>query len=296
VDLRDYEWQLTHPGGQLTWGYPWGQLVNLTAPDLGDPEIRADDSPRPRGDGQMFGVDYRGGRTVIFEIGTVARDEATARDLAEQVTVAWRADLVRSTPGAVAELGVRYAGRHRMTYGRPRRCVAIDELAPQGHIALVASFATVDDLWYGAAVHSETFGLAPPLGGGLTGALAAPLTTTGSSDRSRVITVGGKLPAWPTVTIHGPITNPVVEVIGLWRLELLTTLAYDRSVVIDTRPWSRAVLLDNGGSLAGALSRRSPRLTEAVLPPGQWEVVLSGTDESGTAQATLAWQDTYASP
>ncbi|MEV7684243.1 hypothetical protein AB0O64_37805, partial [Streptomyces sp. NPDC088341] len=138
--------------------------------------------------------------------------------------------------------------------------------------------------------------ITPPLGGGLVGSLSAPLTSTGESDRSQAITVGGALPAWPVITIAGPITNPVVEMVGLWRFELLASLAYDRTVTIDTRPWVRSVVLNQaGGSLAGALTRQSPRLADAGIPPGTYEAVLRGIDATGTARATVAWQETYSS-
>lgn len=294
--MRDNEWTLSYPGTSYTWGYPWGEVINLTAPDLGVADIRADDADQPRRDGRLFGFDYRSGLTITFELGLSTRaGELAARDLAETLRRAWRADPVRSSPGAVASLTARHVGRERVTYGRPRRCGTVDQAAPQGYIAAVADFVTVDDLWYSPTVESQTITIAPPLGGGLTGSLASPLSSTGSSDRSLAVTVGGAMPAWPVITIYGPITNPVVELVGLWKFELLTTLAYDRSITIDTRPWARSVLLNGGGSAAGALSRRSPRLVDAGIPPGTYEAVLRGVDETGSARATVAWQETYSS-
>ncbi|MEU8023750.1 hypothetical protein AB0B88_16195 [Micromonospora haikouensis] len=295
--MRDYEWTITYPGTSFTWGYPWDEVINLTAPDLGAPELRVDDADQPRRDGRLFGVDYRSGTTITFEVGLSTRaGEAAVRDLAERMRQVWRADVLRGIPGAVAELRARHVGRERVTYGRPRRWATVDQLAPRGYIPGVATFETADDLWYGPDVFSETLAITPPLGGGLVGSLSAPLTSTGESDRSQAITVGGALPAWPVITIAGPITNPVVEMVGLWRFELLASLAYDRTVTIDTRPWVRSVVLNQaGGSLAGALTRQSPRLADAGIPPGTYEAVLRGIDATGTARATVAWQETYSS-
>ncbi|SCL32993.1 hypothetical protein GA0070616_4608 [Micromonospora nigra] len=294
--MRDGEWSLTYPGVSLTWGPADLPVVNMVAPDLGDVETRADDADRPREDGRAFGSDFRGGRSITFELGVFGADEADARSTLADLARAWRGDAVRRSPGAVAELAMRHAGRERVVFGRPRRFASSEAEISEGVALVGCDFAAVDDVFYGPAEDSRTIGLAPPLGGGLTGALAAPLTTTGTSDRSAVLDIGGELDAWPVLTIQGPVTNPVVEVLGLWRLELRTTLAYDRSVTVDPRPWSRSVLLNGGGSLAGALSRTSPRLAAMGLPPGSHEVAYRGTDETGTSSVRFAWRESYPSP
>lgn len=294
--MRDGEWSLTYAGTSVTWGPADLPIVNMDAPDLGAVDIREDDADRPREDGRAFGQDFRGGRTISFELGVFGQDEAAARTTLAALARAWRADPVRGTPGAVAELRMRHAGRERVAYGRPRRFASNDSEIGQGVATVVADFAVTDDVFYGTTAQIEDVTLAPPLGGGLTGVLAAPLTTTTTSDRSAAITVGGELSAWPVLTIHGPTTNPVVEVVGRWRLELRTTLAYDRAVTVDPRPWARSVLLNGGGSLAGAVTRTSPRLSAMALPPGSYEVALRGIDETGTSSVRFAWRDAYPTP
>jgi hypothetical protein len=210
--MRDREWRLSYPGVELSFGPADDPVFHLSAPELSDAEVRADDVDRPRQDGRAFGVDLHSGRTVTFDLGVVGNSEAAVRDRLAVLSRAWRGLGLRDKPGAVAELRTRNAGRERIVYGRPRRFAANEEEIGEGIATVTADFATVDDLFYGDE-ESMTLGLVPATGGGLTGALAAPLSTTASSDRSTGIRVGGQLGAWPVATIYGPITRPVVEVV-----------------------------------------------------------------------------------
>ncbi|MER7164492.1 hypothetical protein ABT336_00215 [Micromonospora sp. NPDC000207] len=292
--MQDHEWSLVYPGTALTWGPRHRPVINRTKPEITGPELRVDDADLPRGDGRMFGQDFRSGAAIVFNLGMIAASEQAVRDLAAEVTAAWRGDRVRSVPGAVAELRARYAGRERTTYGRPRRCDLDYRFAEQGVITGIAEFAMVADCWYGPT-ESTSVGIAPGVGGGLVAPLSAPLLTTQDSDRSAAVTVTGLLPARPVLTVLGPIVNPTVELVGLWSIGLQTTLAYDQAVTVDTRPWARSVLRSGGGSAAGALTRQSPRLADATIPAGVHELVLRGTDGTGTARAELSWQPTYPS-
>ena len=294
--MRDHQWRLTYPGTDLLFGSGADEVFNLTAPDLGDVDIRSADAERPRADGLSFGTDYRGGRTITFDLGIRGTDETAARAALGRLTSAWKADAVRSVPGATAELQMAYGGHERAVLGRPRRFAAHLQDAKTGFIAVTADFLASDDLFYSTAYSQADVSIVPPPGGGLTAPLSAPLTTSTSSDRSQGFTVGGDLPAWPVVTLRGPITNPVVEVVGLWRLELSGSFSEDDTVVINTEPWARTVLRNGTASVAGKLARRSVRLSKAAVPPGTYELVLRGTSATGTASASLRWRTTYPTP
>ena len=146
--------------------------------------------------------------------------------------------------------------------------------------------------WYGA-VQSVVVQYVPDAGGGFTFPLTFPASTTAESDRSVAASVGGSMRTWPVVTVHGPVTDPVVEVGADVRFALRTALGAGESIVIDTRPWSRTVTR-GGASVAGLLSPYSTRLSAASLPPGVYEVVLRGVSAEGTATAEVAWRDAYA--
>lgn len=281
------DWRLVYDETDLHFGSTSSGYVFPTAPELGGAELTNDDTQRPRGDGVLFGSDFRGGQTITFAIDVADDDEAGARRRLAPLAAAWRADAVRSKPGAFAEL-VAHTGRS--AFGRPRRFVSDLEALPEGLVAVTADFATADDLWYGGEERASV-SLVPPAGGSLVAPLAAPLSTTHSSDRSTAITVAGELPTWPVFEVAGPITNPVVEVVGLLRMEFRLSLAYDQRLVIDTRPWARSILRD-GANVAGTLSPTSTRLSRAALPPGTHESVLRGSSD-GLATLATRWRPAF---
>lgn len=295
------EWTLTYPGASgypgatFTWGTYASGVMHGAPPDLGSVENLTDDQQRPRADGRAFGVDYRGAPTITFDMLVLGADETATRDRITQLTTLWRADAVRNTPAAVAELSTTVAGRQRVTYGRPRRFAPADKHARQGVARVIADFACVNDCWYAPAEESLTISLVPPPSGGLVTPLAAPLSTTPPVQVPGAITVGGDLPAWPVMRIYGPVTTPAVQVTGLWTMTLDLTLAEDQWITVDTRPWARTILRRDGASFAGALTRSSPRLAHAAVPPGSYEVALRGVDVTGTAKVQFRWRKTYAS-
>ncbi|BCJ41680.1 hypothetical protein GCM10010168_53220 [Actinoplanes ianthinogenes] len=293
--MRDREWRLSYSGVDQSFGPADAPIFHLSAPEISEPEFRTDDTDRPRQDGIAFGVDFTGSRTITFDLGVLADTEAQARALLAGLANAWRARAVRSGRGSMAELRVQHAGRERVIYGRPRRFAVSEEEIGEGFVAVAADFVTADDVFYGPADESGSVALVPAPSGGLITPLTTPLTTTAKSDRSTVISVGGELSAWPVITVYGPITTPVIEVVGRWRMTLSASIAAGDSVTVDTRPWARTILRAGGGSLAGALTRDSVRLARAALAPGSYEIALRGIDATGTASMRLAWRPVYVS-
>ncbi|WNN93973.1 minor tail protein [Arthrobacter phage Nitro] len=285
-------WRLTYQGENLAFGSIESGYVFTTAPDLGAREIEHEDERRPRTDGVSFGQDFMAGRTLTFELDVSGADEADAKAKLARLSRAWRADAVRNTPGATATLT---SGSGRVAFGRPRRFASNDDLQPQGLSTVVADFATADELWYGGTEQGVTVSLVPTPSGGLMAPLAAPLSTTISSDRSQGVTIGGELPTWPVFEIRGPVTNPSVELVGALRMDFRLVLAYDQKLVIDTRPWARSILR-NGASVAGTITRTSTRLARAALAPGAYEFVLRGTANTGNPSATIRWREAYITP
>ncbi|WVX87868.1 minor tail protein [Arthrobacter phage Berrie] len=285
-------WRLTYSGEDLSFGSVESGYVFTTAPDLGARELEHEDARRPRTDGVSFGQDFTGGRTITFELDVNGTDEADAKAKLARLSRAWRADAVRSTPGATATLT---SGSGRVAFGRPRRFASNDDLQPQGLSTVVADFAAADDTWYGGTEQGVTVPLVPAPSGGLMAPLAAPLSTTLSSDRSQGVTIGGDLPTWPVFEIRGPITNPSVELVNALKMDFKLTLAYDQKLVIDTRPWARSILR-NGASVAGTITRSSTRLANAALKPGDYEFVLRGSVNTGNPSATIRWREAYITP
>lgn len=284
------DWRLTYGTTDFKFGTIDSKYVfpQDGPPDVSNLTIDDEDADRPRGDGILFGTDFLGGTTITFSIDVNGADEAESLRLLQDLAHAWRADEVRSNPGAVAML-TSHTGR--VTFGRPRKFQHKLDLTPFGLTAVDCTFDTADSLWY-SAPNFETVKLVPDLGGGLKDPLKAPLTTSKGTDRSQSIVVGGVAPVWPTITIDGPITNPVVEVVGVFSLGFNISLAADQSLTIDTRPWARTITRDGAG-IAGSLDPNRNRLSEASIPPGTYELSLRGISPSGTPQAQITWRDAY---
>lgn len=281
------DWLLTYPGaafrfGSLTSGYGFKD-----APDVGVLGMIAGDVVIDGQDGRQFGADAVDTSVITFVMDVVAAHENAARDLVSRARQAWRADSIRTIPGAVATLT---SENGRTTFGRPRRFEAPNDSIYAGVARITADFSPVTDLWFGDT-QSVQVHLVPAPGGGLVAPLTSPLATTESSDRSQAVMVDGELPTWPSVTIFGPITNPVVE-LGPIRWELLTALAYDQSVTINAAPWARTILRDGAG-IPGALTPASTRLANATVPPGIHEFVLRGASLTGAARAVASWRPAF---
>lgn len=285
------QWRLLYPGVDYTFGTGDLPVFNKKTPEFGTTDVRTSDNDRPRGDGRSFGVDYFGGQTVSFDLGVRAPSDAEVREETAVLRSIWRADPVRLTPGAVAELQLNYAGRVRSVFGRPRRFAPdYSDAAINRYVQVLADFACVDDLFYGPAEEPVEFNLVPSTDGGLIAPLAAPLSTTSSSDRSQVAKIVSEEPVWPIVTLYGPITNAVVEV-GPVRWEVRLDLNEGEWVTIDSRPWARTAIRNGTASVGGSI--RGTRLAASALPAGTYAVGLRGMDPTGTSRLRLHWNKTY---
>lgn len=283
-------WTLQYDGVRQEFGEYRSELTFSEAPQVDIADVINGDIQVADQDGLLMGVDVQAGTTVTFALHAVGDTRDEALSLTERLRAVWRADSVRRTAGAFAQL---VSDRGRSTFGRPRRFSADKAIEYDGVIHVLADFQAVTDLWFGD-VESVEVGLVPLPSGGLVAPLAAPLSTTESSDRSQAVTVGGELPTWPSVTIFGPITNPVVE-IGPVRWEFRTTLAYDQSLTVDAAPWARTILRDGAG-IPGTLTPASTRLANATVPPGIHEFVLRGASSLGTARAVASWRSAFYTP
>ncbi|MFI1201604.1 hypothetical protein ACH4VR_19495 [Streptomyces sp. NPDC020883] len=307
--LAEGEWNLAYysdglnPGADFTFGSFRSGYYLLEPFEIKYGDSDVGDVPLPREDGVRLGQDYRAGATLTFEVGvdTVDRASTSARhdanlDAVSVMTQAWDAESLRGRFGKPAVLRTRQGGRARCFYGRPRKCEpSSSKLTRQGYTPVIATFASVDGTAYDDVEQNIRVGMAPPPHHGLIGPLTSPLTMTGecATKVPGEIIVGGTKPAWPIITIFGPVTQPACELVGYWKVTLDLTLAAGERVAIDTRPWGRTVLRNGHASVAGLLTRDSPTLKNMRLPIGRRDLVLRGKDPTATAYMIVAWRDAY---
>lgn len=280
-------------------GVVFGDLtpIQVDDVDLGDADVRLGDRDTPHHDGGQFGLDYRDGRTISVDLWTDTTTAADARSAWSALRRVWSADTVRATSRAVVPLRLRMPGSDTVrVYGRPRRLTpATQRMRDAGLVDLVGTFQTADRLFYADAAHSITLTLVTTGGGGITWPVEWPITWAPGGTRQDSVINRGEAATWPVITIRGPVAQPSVELVGSGRrLRLDTTLAFDRSITIDTRPWRRTVLRDDGASFAGAV--RGAALADFQVPVGQTFFAYRGTDMSGQSSCTITWRDATETP
>lgn len=287
------DWQFDLNGLVFGSGTPY----RLMGFEHGKPETRANDTPLPRADGIRFGRDHLAGQVLAFDIGVQGADPEATLELVSALRVQWQADTARGTPGATVPLQFKRPGRATMrVYGRPRQfTVASMQHASVGWVPTVADFQCADHLFYADTEESVSISIAPPAAGGLVEPLTDPLTATAATAGTGEVGVAGDVATWLVARIDGPVLDPVVEVVGAWSARLRADLAHDEWITVDPRPWNRSVLRNGVANAAGVFTPDSPRLSRWLLTPGQNEVVLRGTDGTGTASLLASYRPAYSS-
>lgn len=290
------DWRLKVGGVEVARFGSYESGIGLdTHPVVGATDVRDEDVRRPREDGIAMGADYLGATNVEFDFTVFASSYEEAVERRGGLRQAWRADAIRRTPGALAEL---WSHTGRVAFGRPRRFAQLDGskrqdlLLRQGVAQAVADFEMADPNWYGQE-QAVTVSFSRGVTTGFTFPAKFPWTTTGERETRGLVRVTGGSPTPLVIAVEGPIVNPVVE-IGPLRFEASVSLAAGERLSVNAWPNRRMVTVA-GRAAGGVLSSRSTRLGQAVLPPGDYEAVLRGTSESGTASLTVRWRDAFAS-
>lgn len=285
-------------------GYRFGRdlPIEVTVFDVGMAELEVGDLQLPGQDGLAFGRDTRSGAELTLELSVNTRDPDAAKAEWSELARRWDAAAVRRTARRVMPLRIRMPGeRTVIAYGRPRELERTSTLAlaKVGRIDGVATWQCADPYFYAESseggARSITLTLVTDAGGGIVWPVTWPITWGSQGVRQDSVVNRGDSPTWPVITIHGPVAQPSVELVGTGRrLSLDTALASDRSITIDTRPWARTILRDDGASFAGVA--RGAALSDFMLPVGRTTLAYRGTDTSGQSRCVITWRDAHTSP
>lgn len=300
----DLGYELVNPPLLYGSGFQFGRgtSVNVTLASFSSPEIDVGDQPNARADGISFGRDFYRGRTITFDINikTPRGANPSAHDLYTHMEQSWFTEdtligASRLTPGEVSELVMNRHGTTKIAYGRPRRCEPTTGRVDRGWIPVTADFQMLTHKFYAAEWGNNDISIAPGGSGGIEFPMEFPLNTVGISAQDDIVVVGGNTETWMLSTIYGPITTPIIDVVGYYQIKtkpgfVLGPFDY---LEIDPRPWSRKILKNGSINVAGQFTQDSRRLSMQTLPPGISQVVLRGTDGTGTAHLTTRWRDAY---
>ncbi len=201
TDLYQVEWRNT------LWGAP-ATTVGLTNIQgwLDTPSLRGQNADRPGRHGTYPGRKRAGERVIEVEL-TVVDDDPTALNTINDVTA------LDEDP-AEEELAI-WAGTYepQLVYARlERRAVPTDHDWSLGHHRATLQWVATDPRRYSITEHtSPVIGLPTTTAGGLAFPDAFPLNFgSGSGVQTLTITNAGTVPTWPTITITGPVTGPIV--------------------------------------------------------------------------------------
>lgn len=290
---------LTYEGVSFLFGD--GTPYRITRFQRGTAGYRTSDRDRVRRDGRQMGRDYKTGPThelglvVLGDGVSLGEREAHVGELLARLEAVWSADSLRSRSGAVAELRIG----DRVSRGRPREFTPEDAGRWDGTAEPSLAFDAVDDLWYGPEERT-TIRFVPATSGGLRFPARAPFRFRSQrAERNAALTVSGQKAAWPVFEIHGPVTNPEIDVVGVGRLVFSVTLAHDQFLVVNTEQgWVKRGFTQSPSDLValpGALSASGSRLSDLALLPGSYRVLLRGFDSTGTAELRVSVWPTYTS-
>lgn len=289
IELKDYQFEI----GGVVFGIGSPISVEAEGFDPGVNEFTVQDVANAYNDSLSFGRDYVTPSVWAWQAFTTADDEAAALAAVRELASVWNDRELRRTPGAVTALRYRINGRTRTIFGRPRPLgqVMTNKLL-HGEVPLSLEFQPVDILHYGDEVQTFNVKGQPSSVAGFTTPIVTPLTTiAGTPTTDSLPTFGGDEPAPFEAVFTGPATNPKLYT-DEWELQLMTTIAENRSITVSTYPWGARAVRDDGVRLPGILSVKS-RPSQARLDPAGQQVRFSAIDSTNTADVTIRWRQAY---
>lgn len=281
-------------GTRTLWLVPNNYLVQKFQTTEGAATIG--DVPLPNEDGIRFGVDFRGGQAITFDMALWNKGREQAYDDVSVIKGIWQHPKWRTKAGEVTTLRMNRGGRTRRVYGRPRKFQEAYGSIERGYAPITADFQCIDESFYDDLELTQTIGLANPPTAGLVLPTTAPVRIQQYAAAYTNVTIGGDKPTWPVYKIQGPVTNPAFQVDQQWTCQLLLSLNHTQWITIDTRPWRRLTLQNNTINKSGDYTATSPVMREMKIEPGLHDIVYTGIDPTLTSTLTIGWRPAWSTP
>lgn len=249
---------------------------------FGNVDVRSGDIDKPLADGVFGGPAPFAGRTITVT-GTVVSRSRMALQAAFDVLAGVLAGVNRSGTFVVNEVVRQVIKQATVRLGGPMLLSRTSDVTAKFSLPLFAA----DPNRYGVELHSQAW-LPYQISGGRAYDLVPP-RSYGTGGRSGVATLAnnGDRMAWPVFKIAYTATNPAVRLAGGPMLKVMTTLAYNESLTIDTGRRTVSV---------GDYSRRVLLSSDSewfALPPGPSDLYYSTENPADYGLITALWRDTY---
>lgn len=251
----------------------------------GLPGIRNQDDNRGYADGMFTGRDFLAGRTIVINFQCLSSPGASAQ---ANLNTLQRALLPQTSGTTPLYFILSNADTEQVINARVRgMSVSVDPEYTYGYILGQVTFFCPDPRYYASNEQTATLLYSPPTGRiynrtyNLTyGGGSATITTN--------IANNGWTATYPTITLNGPITNPVLgNATQNAALNFNVTLSSSDAFVIDL--YNKLITL-NGQPARNTLISG----TWFSASPGNNSYYLTGTGTlAGTTEAVVTWQSAY---
>ena len=255
----------------------------------GLPGIRNQDDNRGYADGMFTGRDFLGGRTISMIIQTTATPGASAQ--ANYNTL--QRTLQPQTSGTTPLYFILSAGEtEQVIEARVRQHITtVNPNYTYGLIMSQVEFFCPDPRYYDSNIQTATLDYSPPTGR-IYNRIYNLVYGGGSSVITTTISNNGWTDTYPTITLNGPIDNPVLgnNTQG-FALYFNVILSQSDSFVVDL--YNKLITL-NGQPARNTLISGSSQWFSAQ--PGNNDFYLTGDAGStlvGVTGATVEWQSAY---
>lgn len=280
----------------LGWNYNglvFGNGTNLAVVDTDGfddlPPVRAQDMEKAAAHGAYAGVDLLGERSMVIKFALLGQDRPSYDSLVQQMATAFAVQ--------PAELPL-YCGDNgtRMVNCRPRKMAMPRSKDFHGiyNTSAQVELVATDPRIYATTLTSASTRLAAT-SGGVTFPATFPLSFGSASSGGLIsLTNAGTFATDSTMTITGPVVNPIVDNVtqGLSLLLGITLSATD-TLVLDT--FARTVVLNPNAAGVGA-SRSSTLLYGSTwwsLPAGQTQLRYRNNGSYTTSQLTVSFRSAW---
>lgn len=295
--LQDHQFEiLTNEDSASGVPFGMGQPISCLPEgfDTGQLAPAVQDVQDPQSGAIRFGRNVIPGNLWTWSLFVNQHSELDALDALDDLQTAWRDSVLTDKLGGVSVLRYQIAGRVRRVFGQARRFAAPPtNLLLAGMVNVTCDFQLSDSLYYGDTLETDTLDLVAESSGGVVYPVVYPLTGLPSGNNEGELFVGGKVATWPIIRITGPVTDPELITPG-WTLKLLTTIEEDDWIEIDTRPWARTVLNQDGQSVAGIMDPKV-RMRTMSIQPGNQSFAYRGSSATMTSTCIIKRYPAYAS-
>lgn len=272
--------------GTFVFGGAGSPYQILDVDGLGLPELRVQDDNRGYNDGMFSGRDFLSGRSLTFTLNIFG--DATRN--AQQNLALFNQAMIPQTSGTTAlYFQLAPTDTTKVLYARVRsRRVLVDPDYTYGFIRVQVTMFAPNPKYYDQT--SVTGSISPVTPSGRTYNRTYNLSYGGGSNASALTIVNsGTWTTYPTITITGPITNPILTNQTTNQLLAVTvTLQATDSLVLDLE--NKNVLL-NGSPVRNLLTGSSQWFGAS---PGSTVFALTGTAfTAGVTSGSVVYASAY---